>query len=181
MKAISMTLLAALMPAAAAMAAPTIDVGSHLLLPNTPHQAITIDVTGGDAVQGLNFYAQIADGTGPKIESVDLLAGTIFASNNTGQQNPESLPQTLFASTTTSAGTVAADGVLATLWIDTTGFNVGDGPWSLNLVGTDDSDTDFAGVFADVTNGMIDIQAVPEPATLGLLSIGALGLLRRRR
>ena len=63
-------------------------------LPDTAAQTIPITVTGGDAVEGVNVSVMIADGfpeapgssiNAPDISSLDLVAGTIFATNNTGQ------------------------------------------------------------------------------------------------
>src|SRR5687768_3460768 len=114
-----------------ASAVPVITVGNHELLPNTAGQTIQIHVSGGDDVDGLNFNAQIGNG-GPEVGgtdgpnlTADIINGTIFAGNNTGQQDPGSVPQVAARTTTTGQGTVDAQGVLATLTIDTTGFFTG--------------------------------------------------------
>jgi hypothetical protein len=162
----------------------TILVGEHNLLPDTPGQTIQIFVTGGNAVQGLNFNGQVADGgpevggsiDGPNITSADILTGTIFGSNNTGQQDPGSFPQLAIRTTSTSSGTVTADGLLATLSIDTTGFLKGS--WPLKLGDTLNGPTDFAGIPITITDGSI---AVPEPAGAALLLIAGAGVTTRRR
>ena len=169
--------LAAVALAGPAMATPTITVGENVLRPDMAHQPLYINVTGGDLVQGLNFVAQIGDGSGPRIESVDILTGTLFASNNTGQRTPAPLPPTIFASTTTATGTVAAMGRLATLWVDTTGFDFGMGPWSLNLAGTADGSTDFAGINVNITNGLLALAGMGDANKDGLVDVGDLGIL----
>jgi hypothetical protein len=101
-----------------------------------------------------------------------LLTGTIFEGNSTGQSDLLSLPQVWVQSTTTAAGTVTAEGLLATLTIDTTGFL--DGSFDLSLGDTRDGATDFAGLPVDITDGSIRI--VPEPTTLALLLLGCAGV-----
>lgn len=122
---------------AAAAEASTITVGNHLLLPDTPGQTVQIFVTGGDAVSGLNLFAQVGDGgpeltdfslpagtDGPAISSVDLKTGTIFDGIPDGQTDTGSIPQVVnyFIAITAAGGSVPADGLLTTLTIDTTGF-----------------------------------------------------------
>ena len=141
----------------------SVPVGTHTLQPNTPGQRVQIFVTGGLAVQGMNFNAQIADGgpelggsiDGPDITGVDVLAGTIFANNNTGQQNPGSFSQLGIRYTTTNTGTVNASGLLGTITIDTTGFS--SGGFDLRLDNTLNGDTDFAGLPINITNGRINV------------------------
>ena len=179
---------------------PTIDVGSFNLLENTPGQTIEIAVAGGDAVQGLNLYVATGDGGGlaggvdgsaPAITGVDLISsGLVFGASNTGQTTPDPQPQLVSASTTTNesvAATVAAQGALARITIDTTGFFydeavAANNAFALSLDLTDSLGvaTDFAGVAADITNGQIVLVAVPEPA-LALTALIALPVLMGRR
>ncbi len=71
------TLMLFLAASSAAWAAPVIDVGTHYLLPNDV-RTISIAVSGGDQVDALNFYVQVADGgasnggsaTTPKITGI---------------------------------------------------------------------------------------------------------------
>jgi len=158
------------------------------LLEDTPGQWIEISISGGDAVEGCNFNAQIGDGgpavggsPGPVITAVDLEGSvsnpTIFFDNNDGQVDLGSLPQLAMLVIATESGTVSANGVLARLEIDTTGFS-GDKTWTLALNATVNDSTDFGPVNADITDGAIHI---PEPTSLTLLSLGVLAFIRRHR
>lgn len=170
--------------AATAWAVPTIVVGQHDLLPNTPNQIVKINVSGGDEVDALDLNAQIADGgpevggsiDGPAITGADIITGTIFANNNDGQSDLGSYPQVALRSTVADSGSVIADGLLTTLTIDTTGFSTG--TFSLNLGDTLNGPTDFDPISADITDGSITI--VPEPASICLL-LGGAGLMMQRR
>ena len=166
----------------------TITAGSHSLLPSAPGQLINVLVTGGDAVEGLNFRLVVADGfpdltgstiDGPNITSVDIIGtGTVFSNtltdtnNNTGQQDAN-VPQAWDASTTTASGTVSAEGVLARVILDTTGFT--SGTWALVLDNPELTETNFAGISATLVNGSITI--IPEPTSLALAAMGAAMLL----
>jgi len=162
-------------------AVPVIVVGDHALLANTSNQTFDIFVTGGDPVQGVNFRVQLADGfpdvpgstiDGPDITAIDLIGpGTIFEGNNTGQNSVETRAQAWEQRTTTSAGTVAADGLLARITFDTTGFNTIGQQWDLVLANGFLGNTDFTLIGADVTNGTLAI--VPEPSSLALVGLGA--------
>jgi hypothetical protein len=106
-----------------------IDVGFHALLPNTAGQQIVIRVSGGEQVTGFNLRAQLGDGLGPQDEPV--FAGVSFAGGIWSAypywvvggpvEGAEQFAQAsvLF---TQSGQSVAADGSLVTLSIDTTGF-----------------------------------------------------------
>jgi len=182
-------LLVTLCVATAASAAPIIVVGPagindpYELIEDTSGQWIDIYVSSGDAVAGCNFNAQIGDGgpgaggtAGPVITAVDLEGG-IFAGNNDGQVDLGSIPQVAMYSITTSSGTVSADGTLARLEIDTTGF-FGDQTWTLALDSTLNGATDFAPTAAAITDGSIHI---PEPASMAMLALGGLAVIRRRK
>jgi hypothetical protein len=178
-----------------AWSGPVIDIGSIYVAPDTTHM-FAVSVTGGDAVQGLNFYIQLGDGgtilggtdTRPIFTSVDIVGvGTIFQPNNTGQ-NDAGVYDLLWATTTTTfSGEVNAEGVLAYVTIDTAGTTVGES-YALRLTDVSGFDTDFAGVDIDITNGTIyivsddgDNDIVPEPVSLGIAGLVIAGLSTRRR
>lgn len=175
LKWISVLALAAFGPVIPTMAVPTIVVGTIELEPNKPGQIAEIYVTGGDAVRVLELFVQVGNGgpeleltaedfrlspgagiPGPAITAVDLLTGTVFATNNLGQQNPIDapidFPQLAAAYTQVSSGTVVAEGLLARLSIDTTGFASGTFALSLTAYGVT---TEFDGASANVTDGLL--------------------------
>ncbi len=155
-----------------------IQVGHLLLAPNQAGQSIEVSVTGGDLVSGVNLYAQIGDGgpelanyglpagqDGPSITAVDLKTATVFASVPDPAVNLGSLPQVAVWSLGIAAqgGKVPAQGRLATLTIDTTGFAAG--RWDVKLSDVLASldggpfATDFAGLPANIINGSLRINA----------------------
>jgi len=211
-----------LQPSAVDGAGP-IAANSIHLLPNTAHQAIQIFVSGGLNVQGLVLEAQVADGgpnenfntpgviNGPTITG-DVITGTIFASNHTTPTDPGGGvegPMTAWISVTTQAGTVTASGLLATLFVDTTGFT--SGQWELDLGGTAGSNgggsnagggtglydnaggpignnlptgsTSLAGVATSAYQVFDTSIVVPEPSSvvLGLFAAVGLGFVAIRR
>ena len=185
--------LTVLLSISAASGVPTVVVGNHDLLPNTPGQSINIPVTGAVGVEGLNAYVQIGDTTaGPVISNitdpnfgamgVDLETGTIFAGNNFGQLTSLTQNRLWILDIITASGSAATSGTLMTITLDTTGLTTG--TFDLLLAGTNGGDTEFLDslgglIQASITNGTI---TVPEPMTLTLLGIPAIaGLLRRRK
>lgn len=182
---VSLASVASMLLSCFSASAAVINVGSHQLIPDSAiDQTIQIFVTGGDLVQGLNFYAQIADGgpgaggsvNAPTITSADILTGTIFGPNNTGAQDPGSVPQLIARTTTTATETVSASGLLVTLKVKTLGFT--NGEWALNLGNTLNGPTDFAGLPITITDGFI---SVPEPSMLLSAIFGAAGCMLSRR
>ena len=167
-----------------AVGQPIIDVGSHQLAPNQADQQLEISVTGGASVEAMNFNAQIEDGgsagdavdVGPRFVDVDLLTGTIFEDNNFGQFGTEVFPNLVIASTITGSGAVEAEGLLATLTVDTIG--VAPGTYMLSLSNTLNGATDFADVTPTLHDGVLHV--VPEPSSLAVLSVAAFLLLGRR-
>lgn len=173
-------------------AALLVDIGDHVLLPDTPNQTITVTVSGGDSVQGLNFNLQIDDdgvNKAPSISAVDITGPqTIFGSNNTGQVDQgtgELVAGSQFGlrTTTAAAGTVIADGILALVTLDTTGRS--EGSFTLNLANTLNGPTDFAGLaVSQFDNGSLTIAAtaIPEPGSCVLFGmIGLVFASSRRR
>jgi hypothetical protein len=148
--------------AAAPAAAAVVHAGKHFLAPNMTGQQIAIMTTGGEAVAGVDLFVQVGDGgaaaggddLGPTITQLDLLTGALFAGNNTGVFL-DSTPLLWGATTTTSAGHVAATGRLATLTINTTGFHSGRYDLILNPPAT--GATQLAGAATTVVNGWLNI------------------------
>lgn len=172
--------------------AAAISVGTHVLLPNTPNQNVWIYVTGSEPIAGEEFFAQIGDGgafiggtnTKPVFASVDIINNSIFAANNNGTYgdpngtNPPGSnaahPLIWVDGTTTSSGTVVANGQLAKLNIDTTGLSSGFFPLllsgvanSLGLFNTTLYNANGNAIALNITNGSL-IVAVPTPGDFNL-------------
>jgi autotransporter-associated beta strand protein len=144
-----------------------VTVGNLDLLPNTPDQVRQIMVSGGEYVAGLTFNISVGNGLdadAPRITGVDIIGTaaepTIFYGNNTGQVDPNGAPgpyaEYETAQTTTNAELVPADGVLANVTFDTTGFTAG--TWALVLADPGGVATDFAGVTPVINNGEITVD-----------------------
>lgn len=156
--------------------APVVTVGQFSLRPNTPNQQVPIYVSGGQAISGLNLYVQVGDGgpervdlglpagtDAPSITGIDLTSGTIFAGVPDAPFVDLALPQVGFASLAIVEPntSVTADGLLATVTIDTTGFFDGSFDLQLSPVLPDGPEgglhTDFGAVPASVVNGRIHV------------------------
>lgn len=166
-----------------------VEVGNHGLFPATSGQTVDIFITnlGGTEVlvSGLDFSVQVADSgpsseggfgiiDGPDITGVDILSGSIFASNNTGANDGGSVPQFANRTTTTSSGTVSFGAgtttKLATLTISTVGFSTPQ-TWDLNLLDTINGSTLFldsigGNIFPTINDGTLSV--VPEPVSTAL-------------
>jgi hypothetical protein len=164
--------------AVAPVGAATISVGSHILAPDTPAQQVEISVSGGNLVSAVNLAAQVGDGgpelanyglpagtDGPAIAAVDLTTGTIFGTKPATQfPMGAAIPQFVYYGLmlTEPGESVAAQGLLVTLTIDTSGFSTG--TWDLLLgdvlpeLGT--YNTDFAPTTATIVNGSITMAAL---------------------
>ncbi|HEX2473822.1 MAG TPA: hypothetical protein VHK01_03690 [Lacipirellulaceae bacterium] len=150
--------------------AAAVNAGTHVLAPNTPGQQVPILVTGSDAVSGIDFFVQVGDGgatvggddTGPRITQVDLVSGTIFAGNNTGVF-VDPAPLIWGATTTTSSGSVSAEGVLGRLTIDTTGMFLGQFDLILNPPSTGPTAFADPGITTNLINGSLVIGDLPPP------------------
>jgi hypothetical protein len=199
-----------------AQAVPTVNVGLHPLQDSSPNQLDSIDVlvSGGDLIRGETLVISVGDeGNGradpadvgePKIVSVDIVNGTIFAGNNTGQQDLFDTDQVFQRSTTTSSGDVAASGTLFTIVIDRNGAPASL-LWDLRAIfvmvpelggpffSAYDTATSVGDPFVG-TNGMFSygplmgsrsLSNLPEPSSLVLGLLAAAGLaavaIRRRR
>ena len=178
--------------ASAAMAAPMIVAGNHVLLPNTAGQKIMIMTSGeeGDEFQGVNLHLAIGDG-GPIVTGIDLIGpDTLLFGNNMGQYGyfdplfdaPTRQPA---MTATTAAGTIGPNGVIAVLTLDTTG--IAPGQYSLSLTHPEIGPSDLP-VFFETTilqDGFLTVSAVPEPSSVVLAVVAAGGLgavaIRRRK
>ena len=163
--AMTLAMLAPSMPLATAA---TINVGNCFLAPNRAEQTVRIFVSGGGLVYGLNFFAQIGHGDlsdidAPVITAVDIKTGTIFDLIPDAQTSEYISNQVVYCTIecATNGEPVAAQGLLATLTMDASGFF--EGSWDFWLAGVLDGvmdgpyDTDFAGTAIDIQNGTIGI------------------------
>lgn len=159
--------------------AATISAGQHTLQANQGGQWIELGVSGGDAVAGIDLFVQVGDGgreldlyggrggrPGPRISAVELITGTIFAGVSDLPINVGSvdLPQTAIYTLALLGDKpqVPAQGTLARLQIDTTGFYGGE--WELRLENVlpvealgGPYSTNFAGKSALIENGSLKI------------------------
>jgi hypothetical protein len=145
---VGMALAAAVAGGRAFAASPNIVAASSTLQPNLAGQQVQFLVSGIDSIAGEDLTFEINDGTsGPTITAVNILTGTIFAANNTGQNGfgiPTSGTYTgrvAIASTTTNSGTVVDNGLLATLTISTVGMS--SGSLQINVLNTINGNSDF--------------------------------------
>jgi hypothetical protein len=189
-----------------------VQVGTHNLLPNTPGQVIDIDVSSADQTEGLVFAITVSGGgvpwggsAGPTITSLtltdqpDVVGGVdnayVFNPIGGGTNTPNETvfdPQFVARDFLTSSGTVLANGRLARLVIDTTGFFGGDYPLQMegdtidNNIGQTGliSQGDFIPWHVDTElSGLIHIVPEPSSVVLGLIGVAGLGIvaIRKRR
>jgi hypothetical protein len=145
-----------------------IDVGVHDLLEGSSGQVVEIYATGTDLVTGFNLQAQLGNGVAPPPEpifqSIDFSGGLWDAYPHTVMGGPlagaEMYAQ---ASVAFNEGVqVVANGLIATLVIDTSGFAIGES-FALKLSDTDiGQDSDFivsggGSLAPQITNGTINI------------------------
>lgn len=165
----------------------TVSVGPHIVQAGKTNETVTLLVTSGDMVDALNISAQIGIwdsgdlyvATGPIITRMELVSGTIVD----GAIDPAFAQSTMLASrlwtnSFLADNAVAANGVLATLTLDTTGLS--SGIYELRLMQTTNGDSDFGITSAMITNGSVEV-AVPEPSCIGVLALAGLALGRRMR
>jgi hypothetical protein len=216
------TAIAVLGLAVDAIAAPAITpLGNYNLLPNTPGQKIPLYVSGIVPSDGPNFPLVVGgvDGivlsvaingggvafggaAGPIITSVDFDSGpTIWVAPNSPAghypaQSAVSPPPSQLVDVgflTISGWVNVTGGLLATLIVDTTGFNSGTYPLTLSggVIAAELGDTIILGwsgndgVVASYLGPAGQITIVPEPSSVVLAAIGLIGLAawgwRRKR
>ncbi len=150
------------------------------------------------AVEGLDFYVETPAGTGPKIQSVDLVTGTPFASDNFGGNSAfpgntiNSQYYTVLQNPGVSGNPMLATGStkVATVVFSSVGVSPGDYALLLKNTGLGTTDYTVPGTFdplgITVINGDILVTgaAVPEPVEMALgtgLVLVAFGAWRRIR
>lgn len=158
-----------------------IRVEDHVLHPDTAGQMVTVNVSGGNLISGLNLFAQVGDGgpeladlpdplppgtDGPSIQTVNFKSGTVFSGLTDTATDLGSLPQVAIWSLALTGKTsaVPAEGILVRLQIDTTGFEAGSWDLALSDVLPDVGpfETNFAGVPADeILHGVLFVGDVP--------------------
>jgi hypothetical protein len=189
--------------ATAAQAVTTVTAGNYFFAPNTVNNEVKITGTNdaNDQTAGMNFVIQIGDGVTagqPLLTFVDLIAGTIFNSNNTGQFNtlPSQAPTpnpfsgnltnpgiVYTGSVTTSSGTVGTAGLLGTLKFSTVGVAPGVYQLRLNKTAFPPVAFNFAPTAATRVDGTITVTPEPSAIVMGLIAATGLGavMYRRRR
>ncbi|MBX3744967.1 MAG: hypothetical protein KF833_06620 [Verrucomicrobiae bacterium] len=191
----AVTLLAAVSCPAAVL----ITVGDISLLPGLSGQQVEIRIDhDGPPIEvgGLEFAIQVADGgpaaggvvSGPVVQAVDLLTGTMFEGKSFGGQFPSidnTGQQQFWNVLSLTAELPSGSGQrLARVTFDTTGF--AEGTWTLSLAGMPFAQTrllDRGGNPIDVTIQNGTLAVVPEPAAcawIGGLLLGLAGWRFRR-
>jgi hypothetical protein len=189
--------------AASAQAVTTVSAGNWFIPAETLNNVITITSTNNanDMTAGMNFVVQIDNGLpGPKpvITFVDMITGTPFQGNNTGQFNtlPSQLPTSnpfsgqltnpgyvYTGSVTTASGMVTTAGLLGTIKVSTVGAAWGIYPLRLNKTAFPPVAFNFAPTAVTRIDGTIFVD--PEPSSMVIAAIGTGGLAyfayRRRR
>ena len=134
---------------ASTSAATVIDIGAHDLLENASGQVLEIYATGTDMVTGFNLQAQLGNGatspSEPVFQSIDFSGGIWDAYPHTVMGGPiAGMEMYAQASVAFNTGVqVVANGLIATLVIDTSGFATAES-FAVKLSGTDiGQDSDF--------------------------------------
>ncbi|MDA7658003.1 hypothetical protein N9B57_03590 [Verrucomicrobia bacterium] len=182
---------------------------TYELIPGVANQEISIyysNTAAPQSVAGFDLNLQVGDGgpeapggsvDGPSITAVDLKTSTIFGGLAASQVMAPSVDQVRVESITLDSGTVSVPVVgdssllMATVTIDTTGFNTAGATWTLNINNTLNGDSQFLDGSANAiaitaAASSITIAAVPEPEayaafTAGLLILFTIWSRRRDR
>lgn len=176
--------------------------GDHVLQPNQSGQTVQIllenDGVSSVDVDTFEFFAIIGDGgpfadsavAVPTITGYDLHTDTPFASNFLPEVTTSGGDGVIQAYISAASGSVSiAPGTMpiATLTVDTTGFQVGDDPWILALqsftMGISSQLVRLGEpVAAELLSGEMTLAAVPEPAPMAVAAgLGLLGFALWRR
>ena len=177
-----------------ASAAPVVNVGTVVgpLAGTVSFQLLVSDLgdIAAEDIEAMTLSLQIrggGTGTLPTIQPIDILTGTIWSGHASTSLVPDGTNPQLASVVVFNDAVgdfVNANGVLATVVIDTTGAAPGE--YSLNLTGiipgpgsdTDFQNAEFQSVSSVLTNGIL---TVPEPSALSLLALAGLATLRHRR
>jgi len=170
--------------------------------PNVAGVSLNIQVgDGGPAVGGTVGptieYVQLVNDPGDPLRNAyftsDYGTGIFEGVGNHGHFGVGQLvPQIYSENTATVSGAIAANGLLAVITLDATDFTPDDGPWALIVSATPNGPTQLVDdtpqvnpIPLTVVDGSVAIvNPIPEPSTLVLLGMGAVGLLaygRRKR
>jgi hypothetical protein len=172
----------------------TINGGNDLNVDNefmlTYEVPVTVTATANEMVNGMTFKFGIGDQLSPnvpKITRVDLLTGTIFAGNNTGQFNivptgnangsgPLANPGPRYSGSISAAsGTVSPAGLAGTVTILVgRGNPVGTYPMRLQLLNFPWGEFNFAPTAVTMIEANLVVWPDPEPSSM-VLAFFALG------
>lgn len=179
-------------------AAMIIDVGNHVVHANSTGQEVPIWLYSDSPFSAVNLFAQIDTG-GPVIEDIILFddAGPedyLFDNNHVGVTDFDG-PNTTITSdlfpyfegrftSTVSGDITTSSGQLATIVLDTTGFNAGQ--WNLTLANTDNGSSNLPPFLADeitINDGTVSIGIpVPEPSSfIAFLMMASFGFIMFKR
>lgn len=165
------------------------------LLEETANQTVALFGTGlanDGGADGFELDIQIGDGgsalggsdTSPIVSVIDLLTGTIWENAGGSQLDVVDTPLAR-QSTVDTTSLVTADGLLAIITFDTTGFGTGEIDFALTGVGGAFDTVFFNGATSLTTiapNGVIRVvSAVPEPGSALVVVGGLVGMAFRRR
>lgn len=185
--------LTILVVAGAASAAVTVTAGTHEVMENTTGETFTILISTDASDLTTGAVANVQLGTGqscPDITNITLdSTGELFNGitgdtggylDFTGDGYPGISSKDFLVGTSTDDP--VASGILCTVTVDTTGYYDTES-FTINIASTLNGALKvlFTGTAPTLTLTDGTLNVVPEPATIALLGLGALGALIRRR